>query len=265
LPGLFTVPVSIRPETLAAFTALDSLPVSKPVLVAFDYEPAQAGELEPVASALITHLARKGAPLVGISTSPMGAVLAEAMFDKIAATYRYTDTLINLGYLPGGPIGLAQFALAPRAAIVSDYNGRSAINDVALWDQPILASVTTLNDFGAVVLISAAPESARAWLEQTRAAAPKVSFIVGVSAGAEPLVRPYYEAESAPIAGLVSGYAGAAQYQTQAGLGPNFVGDTDNLLLRWEAMGIGLFVTVLLMVFGNLIHLALGVWRRRKG
>jgi hypothetical protein len=264
IKGLYLAPANMRPETAAAYEAASRLPADRPVLVAFDYEPAQAGELEPVANALVSHLARRGVPLVGVSTSPTGAALAELMLNDIASTYAYTDTLINLGYLPGGPIGLAQFALTPRSSVRADYGGRAAINGVPIWDQPLLASVRTLGDFGAVVLVSASPESVRAWLEQTRAVAPQARFIVGASAGAEPLVRPYYESSGAPIAGLVSGFVGAAQYQQKAGLSIESVEETDDLLLRWETLGTGLMLAALLMVFGNAIHLALGLWRRRK-
>jgi hypothetical protein len=122
--------------------------------------------------------------------------------------------------------------------------------------------------------VSAAPEDARAWIEQTQG--QSTPLILAVSAGSAPLVRPYYEADQAAAAqeqraprlrGFVSGATGAMQYQKQAGV----YGDVAPELMmdRWAMLGGGLLTIALLLVLGNLIHGALQALRRpparRKG
>ena len=105
-----------------------------------------------------------------------------------------------------------------------------------------------------MIVISAAPDDARAWIEQTQGT--RTPVVLAVSAGSAPLVRSYYEADQAAaparLAGLVSGLAGALQYQRQAGVYQ--AAATDALQLRWEMVGGGLWTTVILLVVGNLIH-----------
>jgi type IV secretory pathway TrbD component len=73
-----------------------------------------------------------------------------------------------------------------------------------------------------------------------------------VSAGADPLVRPYYEADPPQIAGMVSGLRGAAQYEKQAGL-PGAAGE------RWDVFGSGLLAAAVIILVGNLINIGMGL------
>jgi hypothetical protein len=78
-----------------------------------------------------------------------------------------------------------------------------------------------------------------------------------VSAGAEPLVRPYYESNPRQISGLVSGLRAAAQYEQQAGA-PGAAS------ARWDTLGAGLLGAAALVLAGSLINTALAFTRRRK-
>ncbi|MBL8056398.1 MAG: zinc ribbon domain-containing protein [Anaerolineales bacterium] len=253
LQGLFPLPSTLPAETLAAFQALEAAPAGKPVLVAFDYEPSQAGELEPLAEALVGHAVRRGLPIVTLSTGLTGAGVAQETLTRLTVAEGYSETVthLNLGYLPGGPLGLLQFARFPRLAFRADFAGRDFSAQGGLWAQPVLRGINSLDDFGLVIVISAAPDDARAWLEQTQGSA--TPLVLAVSAGTAPLVRSYYEAgSSGRLAGLVNGLAGAMQYQRQAGVYREVA--TETLQLRWEMVGSGLLTVALLLVLGNLFH-----------
>ena len=56
---------------------------------------------------------------------------------------------------------LLQFALQPRSIFLADFSGDSKV-----WESPVVSQVAGLSDFGLILLISATPDSARAWIEQ---------------------------------------------------------------------------------------------------
>ncbi len=258
--GLFPLPATIGVEAKAAYNVIEGLPAGKPALVAFDYDPAQTGELNPAASALVAHLMRRGLPVVAVSTRLTGAAVGEDVLQQLAAdlntkygiSYTYGVNYLNLGYLPGGSVGLLQFAAQPRSLFLTDFGGSAKV-----WETSLMGSVQALSDFGLILLITDAPESARAWVEQTRGYAGAVPMLAAVSAGAEPLVRPYYEADPPQISGLVSGLRGATQYEQQAGA-PSAAGE------RWDMFGSGLLAAVVLIAAGNVINGVASLLRRRK-
>jgi hypothetical protein len=251
-PALFPLPTTIAPEAEAAFQLIEAAPLDKPVLVAFDYEPAHQGEMNPPAQALLAHLMRRGVPLVAVSTRAAGAPVADEVLNELALGhgYVYGANFVNLGYIPGGPVGLLQFAANPRSLFSADFRGTRDV-----WNQPAARHVNGLGDVGLIVLVSATPDDTRAWVEQTQRYAAGVPTVAVVSAGAAPLVRPYYETDPRQISAMVTGIIGAAQYEQRAGA-PGAAS------LRWNAMNGGLITAAALILAGNLIYGALHVLRR---
>ena len=257
----FFAPISAQPKSAQdLFDALNGLSPAQPVLVAFDYDPAQAGELNPLAQALLSHLERHGVPVVGLSTSPAGAALGETLLNQTFVSGRYGTHYLNLGYLPGGPIGILQLADGPRSVFTTDFRGTYPSEGetpiLTVWDAPILKGTRQLSDFSMIVLISATPDTVRTWVEQTQSRAPKPRLVAAVSAGAEPLVRPYYESKQ--LQGLLSGILGAAQYEKQSGVGGQASGEL------WDALGWGMLAIIVLLIGGSLFYGLAGGVRRQK-
>jgi hypothetical protein len=277
-PGFFPLPTTVSTEVQAAFNLVEAQSPDQPALVVFDYEPGQTGELDPAAMAIVTHLLRRGVPVVGVSTRPSGPGVAEAVFDAASEHLQQTTSLtptygadyLNLGYIPGGPAGVAQFASDPRLLFSTDFRGTQAV-----WQQPILGSVkddvadTLGTDFGLIVLVEAAPDSARSWIEQTRGVleGTDTKVVAVVSAGADPLVRPYYAdaggSADLPLSGFVSGAVGATEYQYRAGLFAD--GDLHiDAQGRWDVLGGGLLTAALILVVGAAVHLVQRTMRAGK-
>jgi len=281
LPGLFGPP-RLSPEAQAAYSQLvaagaqsglaGTLP--KPVLVAFDYEAAQQGELNPAAVAILRQLMGAGVPVVGVSTRATGAAVGQMLLDQAAAQleaearfdYAYGTHYLNLGYIPGGPIGLLQFASDPQSAFHSDFTAAYGVdNDV--WNAPAVHGIVTLDNFSLIVLISGTPQATRAWVEQAQFNAPGVPLIAVVSAGAEPLVRPYLSAPSEQlnadltpnpqVDGLIVGLGGAAALEQQ-------MGRPGAALATWPALGGGLLAAALIITAGGLVFGLLSLVRRRR-
>lgn len=256
-PGLLSgpAPLTVGSETALAAQAIEDLGradvTKRPVLLVVDYEPGQAAELNPAAEAFARHALRLGLPVVAVSTTPSSAGVAEQVIQRSAQTMSATSAFtyepythfVNLGYLPGGGVGVVEFANAPRNTFLSDFSGQGS----GLWEQPALSSIHTLADFGALLIVSGSPEGARAWLEQTALFfPPERAIVIGASAGAGPLLRPYLVDHGGPVDGMVSGLAAAAQYEAQAGL-------TGDATSRWSLTGGVLLAAAAIIVIGNLL------------
>lgn len=284
----FYFPTPIRSNVISidvrdTFRTVENLSVSKPVLVAFEYEPGQQGEVGLLAQSVLSHLIRRGVRLVGISTSPTAAAVGQELLTKLATTptlqpnpYIEADHYLNLGYLPGGPIGIAQFSRNPESIVRRDFRGNAeeqlTINNVPqafpIWDLPLLNAVESLNGFGALMIITASPENARMWFEQTEAArsvaGQRVPLIFVTSASAAPLVRPYFEADRQshdedPQAGFISGPTAILEYEAQAGTAANLS------FQYWDMVGIGALLAGVMLVLGNLIYGVRQLWRQQRG
>jgi hypothetical protein len=212
---------------------------------------------------IVRQLLAQGVPVVAVSVRPAGAAVGQQVLEQTAAglaetqpTLAYGAQYLNLGFLPGGPVGLAQFAAGPRNAFQNDFTG--ALGGGALWQAPAVAGVQALSDFGLIVLVTDTPQATRAWVEQAQQFAPRVKMVAVVSASAEPLVRPYAQGGADPqLDGVVAGLGGAARYEQHAGL-------PGTASARWPGLGGGLLAAALIIAAGNLLFGALSLVRRKR-
>ncbi len=281
LPAFFGGP-RLTPEANAAYSqmlaagaqspAAGTLP--RPALVVFDYEAAQQGELNPAAAAILRQLMGEGVPVVGVSTRASGAAVGQMLLADAAQMlhaetnfdYVYGTHYLNLGYIPGGPIGLLQFAFDPHSVFYSDFTDAYSV-DNNVWNAPAVQLIGQLEDFSLIVLISGTPQATSAWVEQAQVNALNVPVIAVVSASAEPLVRPYLTALSEPtnlnalpnpqLDGLIVGLGGGAALEQQ-------MGRPGDALATWPALGGGLLAAALLIAVGGLVFGLLSLIRRRS-
>jgi hypothetical protein len=136
--------------------------------------------------------------------------------------------------------------LSGFAATVED-GGATA----AGWSARLLEGVSSLSDFGMVAVITAGAETARAWTEQASPWLAGRPLVMVLSAGVEPMIRPYYEALTPAVNGLLSGEPAAVAYELRNGrAGP--------AVARWNPFSMGILVSELLLVAGGVY--GLGAW-----
>lgn len=181
LPQVQTLPAS--PLLRQAVSQVAALPSAANVLVVFDYDATQAGEMDQLADALLRHLLARNANLTAVSLNPIGPGLAQTAWDAIEPELRSQGAWRNLGYVAGQSIG---------------------VQDALLKAGPV----------DLVVELAASPDALRWWVEQRQAIGHPAPLIAGVSAAAESLTLPY--AQSRQVAGLISGAAGATVYAREA-------------------------------------------------
>jgi hypothetical protein len=255
---IFPLPAGFPVEAVSAWNIVkDTVPMDGRVLVVFDYEPARAGEIEAAALPLFDQMIRLHYPrLIFISTNETGLILAERFISSKPLNeidYKTGSQYLNLGYLPGGGMGIRAFVEDPFATIhYAAPQTKDLLNftpELAKAFPPV-EGVDSFSQFSALFLLTDDADSARAWIEQTGSARGAMPFVVVSSAQAAPMLQPYYA--SGQINGLVSGLYDGALFEQ------NNEGRSDNVRTYWDAYAIGMLLAMVLILGGGLISLALG-------
>ncbi len=223
---------------------IQMLPSGAPVMLAFDYEAGFSGEMNVAISNLITQLVNKKIYMTLVSTTPSGPPLAESIIKDVyshmvgnTGSYPY---VADLGYLPGGTMGLLGLAISPKTVLPYTLNEYNA------WAGAPLNAVMTISDFSAVIVITNDPDTARIWIEQV---GPKLQsagtpLLMVTSAQAEPLVLPYYESSPPQVQGMIAGFAGGVAYgRTVGNIQQNGV---------WDAYSVGVTISILIILVGSI-------------
>jgi hypothetical protein len=253
LPGL-------EPRELGAlFSLVERLPAEQPVLVVFDYEPGYAGELEAVSGAFLDQMMARGLLMASMSTRPTGSALALHAVEPFVDSHGYENgqDIVHLGYLSGGPTAVQLFAIHPRDAVLEGFAlpEEAQESGLSVWETPVLDDVEVLSDFGMVAVITADSETARVWAEQARPNMNDTPLVVVLSAGAEPLIRPYFESDDPKVGGILSGLPAAVAYELRngrAGLAQE----------RWDAFGTAMLAAELVLLAG--VGYGLLIWWRGR-
>jgi hypothetical protein len=248
----FPGPLVVQSQFDGLVNVMNSLPPNSPVLVAFDYEPAFASELEAAAAPVFEVLMTKGTRLTIVSTAFNGPTLGERFISSVEGAHQYQagEQYANLGYIAGGPAGVLAFAGAP-----------TSFGSQAEQQSPAMQGIQSLRNYAAVFIITDNPDTGRIWIEQAGSYLkdgenPVIPMILIVSAQAEPLIQPYYD--SGQIQGILTGLAGGMYYEQNlltpgAGLGARY----------WSAFSAGMLAAGLIILVGGMWAVLTG-WRSRN-
>ncbi|MBI5347726.1 MAG: hypothetical protein HZB77_00160 [Chloroflexi bacterium] len=207
LPSLASFNVVKPPELFSKpgldfYNYVDKQLSSKQIaLVALDYEVGYSNELNPAVKAVVFHLIKRNVRVAMVSSSPMGAVMAQEILIQAVREVEsergvkdtrfaeeYGKKYIHLGYIPGGVIGLQNFVLNPQETVTSDF-----VQGKSLWtDQTLLSDLKSgVGDFGLIVVAASSAETAQGWIEQV-GTPTKAKMVAISSASSTPLIYPYY-------------------------------------------------------------------------
>ncbi len=240
------LPTSMPRETIQLFQSIVSLQPGDKILVAIDYEPAYAGEIEAVASPVMNHLMVKQAEIYVVSTNPAGVALAQKMIDNIGLfpqtshePYLSGEKFHLVGYLPGGQAGIQALnsGLARAIPLTQDLKPTT--------DLPGISGLSNLSEFKALLIMSDQPDTVRSWLEQITQKEGVPALWAVVSAQAVPMLRPYVR--SGQLKGLAAGEYGGSLYERifqQPGLAWS----------QWNAYHTGLLAALILIVIGGVLN-----------
>ncbi|MGB2895982.1 MAG: hypothetical protein WBB65_07460 [Anaerolineales bacterium] len=255
----YALPSVVSRDLEPLIDLIGSIPTERPALVVFDYTPGYSGELDIVAGALLEHVVMRSLPIVTVSTRPTGPPLAEGLLNKIGADYGAVngESYLHLGYLSGGPTAVQLFSIAPRSVVFTGYHLPDSLTEGSVWESPLLQGVQRLSDFNLVVVITAGTDTARTWVEQTHPWIGDTPLVMVLSAGAEPLVRPYFEASEPQVDGILTGLPAAVSYRQYSGL-------SLETGVQWDAFGMGMLAVELILIAGGAYGVGLWLLRLRK-
>ncbi len=195
-----------RHGAITAFNMLDNLTRDDYVLVAFEYGPAAAGELDELADLIFRHIFAQGAKAIIVSSNPIAIVHARNVIAAIERSVAPVSTRLVenrdyylLRFLSGGALGLRDLS----------RNFGSIVNTSARG-QPTGLQFTSLDELTLMVLIAERAEDIRHWAEQV---APETDsdFIAATGYAAQPLAQPYVDSHD-DIVGMFVGFRDAYTY-----------------------------------------------------
>ncbi|MEK7441811.1 MAG: hypothetical protein AABZ78_13505 [Chloroflexota bacterium] len=290
LPSLASFNIVKPPESFSKagldfYTYVDKQVSSKQiVLVALDYDVGYSNELNPAVKAVVFHLVKRNVRVAMVSSSPMGAVMAQEILTQVVREVEiergvkdtrfaedYGKKYIHLGYIPGGVIGLQNFALNPQETVTNDF-----VQGKSLWtDQTLLSDLKSgVGDFGLIVVAASSAETAQGWIEQV--GTPTKAKIAAISsASAAPLITPYYSNKQ--VIGVLTRLPDAIVYSRTVNRKlsmsdfsqgwPNYLPEANNARVNdlWQGYALGSNGIAAILVMGALASVVmLFVIRRRE-
>jgi len=193
------------PTTL--YNLLDNLTSDDYVLVAFEYGPAAAGELDAIAGLVLRHIvAQRAVPLI-VSSDPIAIARAQTIISRINRSVAFSGESLQHGrdyfilrYLPGGSLGLRE--LSENFADVARVSYKGTLTGLQF---------DSLDDVTYVVMIAERAEDMRNWAEQVASQLDRTRLLAASGYAAAPLAQVYADSMD-EIVGLVVGYRDAYTY-----------------------------------------------------
>ena len=186
------------PMARATFDAVEAVPEGSTVLLSFDYDPASAAELQPMASALVHHCAARRLKIVFMALWPLGKQQADRTIETVLKEF-------HPGYQSGNEGVVKLMATNVPEQYKTDAAG------TALSALPLVAGIKNLGAFKLVASISAGYPGAKEWVQYGNGAMPDAFSIVGGSTGVQvSQLLPYYPKQ---MEGMLVAVKGAAEYE----------------------------------------------------
>ena len=243
-----TFSIAATPAAEFYDTLQQQVPANSTVLLSFDYDPSQSGEMDLQAHAIVRDLIKRRVKIIAVSTIETGPQIAQRILDADAAAadkYVYGSSY-TIVYLPGHEAGLAQFASAGFAT-ATDY-----VDKLPVAQFLTAAKIKNLSDLPMVIEFAGSEEPLKTWVEQGQGHTG-VRIAAAVSASVEPKARAYRNANQ--LIAMLSGLLGAAQYEalsSQPGIA----------VISVNAQSAAQLVLVFIIVLGNV---AFWISRARGG
>jgi len=233
--------IEVTPESRGIVRALEALPPGARVLLACDYDPGSAAELQPMTAAFLKYALSRGLRVVVMGLWPQGPMQADLALQEALAhpavaalAPRYGVDYINLGFQSGNEIVIQRMGSSVPAAFPRDARGRP------IDEFPIMAGVRDFGAFGYVFSISAGYPGTVEWV-QFAGDRFHAAIGSGTTAVSAPLYYTYFPRQ---VTGVLGGMKGAAEFETLTG----FAGKGTAFMLSQSFAHI---VVVLFVVAGN--------------
>jgi hypothetical protein len=196
------------PIVRALYDKIESLPEGSRVLISYDFDPAMAPEVQPMANALTRHAMARHLPVVFMSLWATGQGQLQQTFrdvvDKDFPNAVDGVDYVNLGYKAGNEGVLNVIRTDLKKMYPTD------VNNTPYDSIPLLHGVTSCKDLDLLISIGGGRPGVKEWVlfvgDPTG-----VPTAGGVAAVVAPQLYPYYPTQ---LFGLLGGVKGAAEYES---------------------------------------------------
>ena len=209
IPVVFKMKFPEKPTPLVqvVFDRIEELPEGSKILLPFDYDPGSAPELQPMATAMTWHCAKKKHKLYFLALWPLGQQMIDDTVDLVLKQrypdYQYGVDYINLGFKPGNEGVIKVVVSNLKELYTTDARGKS------LNDYEMTKDIENVRDMDLILNVSAGYPGTKEWIQY--AATPLNLPIAGGCTGVQaPLLYPYIPNQ---MFGLLGAIKGAAEYE----------------------------------------------------
>ena len=185
---------TVPEATEAAYQVVDQFE-EKTALLAFEYTPAMAGELDVIADSVLARLAANNSTVLTVSQAAAGVVMAQEALERSNIEQTY-----DLGFLPGDAVGLRGLGNCLNA------NGEcNSMVGLPLDGEAALL----LEDVSLVIILTGDRDSLVNWVEQV-GLQTEAPMLAGLTQSLGPVSSPYLASEQ--LVGVIEGAPASAIY-----------------------------------------------------
>jgi len=206
----FNLPIIPSKQSTDFYNTLQQVPTDKMVLIDGQWSPSTRGENQWQTQALLIHVMQRHLKFAILSFDAQNNGVVQGMVDALAPKYGYVEgrDYVNFGYRPYSVFVQTVQAMATNVpgTLKKDRHGTK------LSEMPIMKGINTIQDFGAVVEVTAAA-TVEYWigLGGLRQANHEVPLLLATTAVGAPTYYPYLDAGQ--IQGMLTGIKGAGDYE----------------------------------------------------
>ncbi len=238
------------------FDKIESLPPGSVVLLSYDFDPAMAPEVQPMADAISRHCLVRGLKIIymclfatgqGQFTSTLENVIKPEFPDKVNLV-----DYVNIGYKAGNEGVLNVIITDFKKMFPTDVDG------VPYDSIAVFKGIRSCKDLDLIISIGGGKPGIKEWILFVGDPG-NVPIASGVAAVVAPLMYPYYPAQ---MLGMLGGIKGAAEYESElVHHYPQFKNSPTPALLMMGPQTLAHLVIMAFIVIGNILYLL----ERKKG
>jgi hypothetical protein len=258
-PLLVTIKFDFKPTPIvdALFDKIESLPPGSRVLISYDFDPAMAPEVQPMADVVTRHCLQRRLKVVFMSLWATGQGQLAFTLDNVLRKdfpnlVDGTDYVV-FGYKAGNE-GVLN-------VIVTDFEKMfpTDANSVP-YDSILMArEIKSCKDFGLILSFGGGRPGLKEWVQYVGDPAD-VPTAGGVAAVSAPQLYPYYPRQ---MLGMLGGIKGAAEYESRLMKQyPQFSSMATPAIVMMGPQTVAHVVIMALIIIGNIQYFA---GRRKKG
>ena len=204
-----TFPETPSDQALAVFDAVDNLPDGSNIVMALDYDPASAGELQPMASAFTRHCALKKHNIYFMTLWPQGINMIQSSIallnEEYPETYKgkYGTKYVNLGFRAGNEGVIKLVVEDLKKSYSADVHGTN------LDKIPLTKNFKNIQQVDLLANVSAGYPGSQEWV--LYGSSPfDIPTVVGCTGVQAPIMLPYIPDQ---LTGMLAAIKGAAEYE----------------------------------------------------